>query len=310
VFGFKCFLVPSGVAEFENVGEGDLRTALPALAATGVPLLVHAELSGPIEAAAKRATKADPRKYQNWLRSRPPAAETEAIEILVRLARKFEPHIHIVHLSSALSVPLIQRAKKEGLRITAETCPHYLYFASGNIKDGQTLLKCAPPIRDSRNGDGLWAGLDKTAIDLVVSDHSPAPPGMKCIDTGDFFKAWGGISSLQLGLSVMWTKLVERKYSLSHLAQWMCSGTARLAGLESRKGSIAKGYDADIVVWNPEKLFTVRPSMLQHRHKATPYIGQSLRGVVEATFLNGEIIYKRGRFRGAPRGALLRRGKS
>jgi allantoinase len=160
-----------------------------------------------------------------------------------------------------------------------------------------------------RNSKKLWTALGKNTIDFVVSDHSPSPPAMKCLDTGDFFKAWGGISSLQLGLPVIWTKMSGRIISLKHLVRWMSSGPARLAGLEKHKGAIAIGYDADIVVWNPEKRFLVRPKMLQHRHKLTPYASHSLRGIVEATFLRGEMIYDRGRFLGAPSGALLRRGE-
>jgi allantoinase len=227
----------------------------------------------------------------------------------VRLSREFKARVHIVHVSSELSVPIIRRAKKEGLQITAETCPHYLFFVSGSIPDGQTQFKSAPPIRDSQNRKRLWNALVKKTIDFVVTDHSPSPPAMKCLDTGDFFKAWGGISSLQLSLPVMWTKLSGRNYSLNHLAHWMCSGPARLVGLEKQKGAIAAGYDADLVVWNPEKRFIVRPKMLQHRHKLTPYLNQPLRGEVEATFLRGEMVYDRGRFLGTPRGALLRRGE-
>jgi allantoinase len=309
VFGFKCFLVPSGVQEFGDVNESDLRAALPKLATMDVPLLVHAELPGPIEKENRRLAKADPRKYKTWLRSRPPSAETKAIEMLIALAGEFKARVHVVHLSSELSAPLILRAKNEGLRVTAETCPHYLFFASGSIQDGRTEFKCAPPIRDMRNNGRLWSALGDGTIDFVASDHSPSPPAMKCTDTGSFLQAWGGISSLQLGLPVMWTKLSGRDYSLAHLVGWMCSGPARLAGLEKHKGAIAAGYDADIVIWNPEKSFIVRPKMLHHRHKLTPYLNQSLRGAVEATFLCGEMIYDRGRFGGAPRGALLRRGK-
>jgi allantoinase len=206
-------------------------------------------------------------------------------------------------------VPLIRRARREGVRITAETCPHYLFFASDSIRNGRTEYKCAPPIRDLQNCEKLWIALEKNTIDFVVSDHSPSPPAMKCLKTGDFLKAWGGISSLQLGLPVMWTKFSGRNYSLRHLADWMCAGPARLAGLEKHKGSIAAGYDADIVVWNPEKRFIVRPKMLHHRHKLTPYLNHELRGAVEATFLRGEMIYDRGRFLGAPRGELLRLGE-
>ncbi len=231
------------------------------------------------------------------------------MEMMIRLAREFKARVHIVHLSSELSVPLIRRAKKEGLRITAETCPHYLSFLSGSVPDGRTEFKCAPPFRDLQNRKKLWTALDKNIIDFVVSDHAPSPPSMKHLDTGDFLKAWGGIASLQLGLPAMWTKLKGRNHSLKHLARWMSSGPARLAGLEKHKGAIAIGYDADIVVWNPEKRFVVRPQMLQHRHKLTPYLNQKLYGTVEATLLQGEIIYDRGRFLGTARGKLLRRGE-
>jgi allantoinase len=308
-FGFKCFLVPSGVPEFVNVGEDDLRIALPILASLDAPLLVHAELPGPIEEANKTIAKGNRAKHRTWLLSRPPGAETKAVEMMIRLAREFKARVHIVHLSSERSVPLIRRAKKEGVRITTETCPHYLVFESNMVPDGATQYKCAPPIRDPRNREGLWNGLDKGVIDFVVSDHSPSPPDIKCLDTGDFFKAWGGIASLQLGLPVLWTKMSRQNFSLEHLARWMCSGPAQLVGLEKRKGAIAQGCDADLVVWNPQKSFTVEREMIQHRHKLTPYLKQSLRGIVQATFLKGEMIYDRGRFLGSPRGTLLRRGE-
>ena len=312
-FGFKCFLVPSGVPEFEHVVKDDLRAALPILAALDAPLLVHSELPGPIEEANKQLAKSDPTRYRNWLRSRPPEAETNAVEMMIGLAREFNAQVHIVHLSSEFSLPLIRRAKKEGVRITAETCPHYLFFASRSIGDKRTEYKCAPPIRDSRNNKSLWSALGSGTIKFIVSDHSPSPPAMKRLGTGDFFKAWGGISSLQLGLPVIWTRmgtrLRARMDALDHLVLWMCGGPAWLAGLEKCKGAIADGYDADIVVWNPEKRFIVRPKMLQNRHKLTPYANHSLRGVVEATFLRGEMIYDRGRFLGTPQGALLRRGE-
>jgi allantoinase len=312
-FGFKCFLVPSGVPEFVHVGESDLREALPILASLDAPLLVHAELPGPIEEASKKLAKSDPTKYKTWLSSRPASAETSAIELMIRLAREFNARVHIVHLSSELSLSLIRRAKKEGVRITAETCPHYLFFASGSIGDKRTQYKCAPPIRDSRNNSSLWSALGSGTIKFIVSDHSPSPPVMKSLGTGDFFKAWGGISSLQLCLPVIWTrmgvKLRSRLDALEYLVLWMCGGPAWLAGLEKCKGAIADGYDADIVVWNPEKRFVVRSQKLQHRHKLTPYANQSLRGIVEATFLRGELIYDRGRFLGTPLGALLRRGE-
>ena len=307
--GFKCFLVPSGVADFVNVTEEDLRAALPVLAKMDAPLLVHSELPGPLESAAKKVAKSDPAKYRSWLASRPPAAETKAVELMIRLAREFEARIHIVHVSSELSVPIIRRAKTEGLHVTAETCPHYLFFASASIPSGRTEFKCAPPIRDSRNQAKLWSAMGNGVIDFVVSDHSPSPPAMKCLRSGDFLKAWGGIASLQLGLPAVWTKMRARKYSLLDLVHWMCGGPAHLAGLAKQKGALGAGYDADIVVWSPETSFIVRPKMLQHRHKLTPYLNQPLHGLVEATFLKGHLIYDRGRFLGAPQGALLRRGE-
>jgi allantoinase len=308
-FGFKCFLVPSGVAEFEHVGEGDLRAALPILASLDAPLLAHSELPGPIDAANKKLGKSNPAKYETWLTSRPPAAETKAVELMVRLAHEFKARVHIVHLTSMLSVPVIRKARKRGVQVTAETCPHYLFFESGSIRKGRTEFKCAPPIRDLQNCNGLWNALGQGVIDFIVSDHSPSPPAMKCLDSGDFFKAWGGIASLQLGLPAVWTKMNARKYSLEDLALWMCSGPARLAGLAKQKGAIAAGYDADLVIWNPEKSFVVQPKRLQHRHKITPYLKQTLHGTVEATFLGGEMIYDRGRVLGKPQGALLRRGE-
>lgn len=307
-FGFKCFMVPSGVPEFTNVTEDDLRAAMPVLAELGTPLLIHAELPGPIEKAGKQLTKRNPAKHETWVLSRPPSAETKAIEMVIRLAREYKTRVHIVHLSSKLSLPLIRRAKKDGLRLTVETCPHYLFFAAGSIENGRTEYKCAPPIRDLQNNKKLWAALEKGEIDFVVSDHSPSPPALKCLESGDFLKAWGGISSLQLGLPAMWTKMRKQNCPLEKLAQWMCVGPAALAGLEKRKGAIAEGWDADIVIWNPEKSFRVNPEILQQRHKLTPYLKHDLYGVVEATFLRGEMIYDLGRFLGKAKGAILRRG--
>ena len=308
-FGFKCFLVPSGVPEFANVNESDLRAALPVLAELNAPLLVHAELRETIEKAGREFANSNPAKYKNWLLSRPAAAEIKAIEMMIRLAREFKARVHIVHVSSGLSLPLIRRAKQQGVRITAETCPHYLFFDSGSIGNGRTEYKCAPPIRDLRNNKKLLSALSAGEINFVVSDHSPSPPAMKCLDSGDFFKAWGGIASLQLGLPAVWTKMRAPKYSLEQLAQWMCTAPAQFAGLDKSKGTLAKGYDADIVIWNPDRSFTVRPKMLQHRHKLTPYLKHELHGMVETTFLKGEMIYDRGRFLGKPKGALLRRGE-
>lgn len=311
VFGFKCFLVASGVEEFAHVTETDLRAALPELRALGAPLLVHAELPGPIDAAiAKRPKSAQATAYLTWLESRPRQAENQAIDLLVRLAREFDARVHVVHLSSSDALPQLRQAKINGLRITVETCPHYLTFAAEEIPSGATPFKSAPPLRESENREKLWSALGDATIDLIASDHSPCPPAMKLCEQGDFLRAWGGIASLQLTLPAVWTPTRSRGYALTHLAKWMCSGPARLAGLEKRKGAIAVGADADLVIWNPEAPFRVDPARLHHRHKLTPYAGRELFGVVEATFLRGQKIFVRGDFSSAPIGRVLQRGRA
>jgi allantoinase len=318
VLGFKAFLVPSGVDEFQHVGEADLREALPVLARHGAVLLAHAELPGPIEAAAgvwdhrNGAGPAELREYGRYLRSRPDAAEVAAVELLVRLCRETGCRIHIVHVASAEVLPVLQRAREEGLPITAETCPHYLTFSAEEIPDGGVAFKCAPPIRSRENREQLWAALRAGVLDLVASDHSPCPPGMKKVETGDFRGAWGGIASLQLALAAVWTGARERGFTIADLAEWMCAAPARLAGLEDRKGRIAPGYDADLVVWEPEASLAVEPQDLQHRHKLTPYAGRTLSGVVRRTLLRGETIYDvaaQVRFPEPLSGQLLRRGE-
>ena len=309
-FGFKCFLVDSGVREFACVGEADLRAALPVLAKLGAPLLAHAELPGPIEAAAKgRAANAPRKSYQTWLEARPRAAENEAIDLLLRLGSEFGGHIHVVHLSSSDAIPQIRKAKAANQPVTVETCPHYLIFASEEIPDGATLFKCAPPLRERENREHLWAGLRDGTIDMIATDHSPCPPEMKQQATGDFLDAWGGIASLQLSLPSVWTEAKRRGFSLTHLAKWLCEAPARLAGLDHQKGAIVPGRDADLVIWNPDASFTVDPAQLHHRHKPTPYAGRDLIGIVEATFLRGVKIFERNKFCAAPAGQVLLRGK-
>lgn len=290
VVGFKCFLVPSGVDEFEHVTESDLREAMPELARLDALLIVHAELPGPIGccAPADGATASD---YETFLASRPRAAENEAIELMIRLSREFGTRVHIVHLSSSDAVPMLRDAQAQGVAITAETCPHYLYFAAEEIAAGATEFKCCPPIRERENREKLWQGLAAGTIDTIVSDHSPCPGGMKLRDSGDFLSAWGGIASLQLRLPVVWTEARRRGFSLNDVAKWLCENPARQVRLESRKGSIAAGCDADLVIWNPDREFVVHGESLQHRHKLTPYDGESLRGVVQKTFLRGRTIY-------------------
>jgi allantoinase len=308
VFGFKCFLVPSGVEEFAHVTESDLRGALPELGALKAPLLVHAELPGPIAEAEKKLAKADPRRYSAWLASRPRAAENEAIELLVKLARELDARIHVVHLSSSDAIATLREVKSDGQPVTVETCPHYLTFDAEEIADGSTEFKCAPPIRENDNREKLWAALGDGTIDFVATDHSPCPPAMKLLEAGDFLRAWGGIASLELSLPALWTEASSRGYALPRLAEWRCCAPARLAGLDKRKGTIAVGYDADFVIWNPDGTFAVDPAKLHQRNKITPYAGRELSGVVETTFLRGRKVFDRGELSHSPLGQILRRG--
>jgi allantoinase len=300
VVGFKCFLVPSGVDEFEYVTEKDLREAMPELARLDALLIVHAELPGPLKTSDDSA-----RDYQTFLESRPRAAENEAIELMIRLSREFNTRVHIVHLSSADAVPLLRRAQREGVRITAETCPHYLHFVAEEIPAGATEFKCCPPIREESNREKLWAGLADGTIGLIVSDHSPCPGEMKLRESGDFIKAWGGIASLQLRLPVIWTEARRRGFSLLDVTKWLCANPAKQVSLESCKGAIAIGHDADLVIWNPDAQFTVSATSLQHRHKISPYNGEPLNGVVQKTFLRGQKIYDVGHFTESPSGHML-----
>jgi allantoinase len=311
VFGFKCFLAQSGVEEFANVAEADLRVALPELAACDAPLLVHAELPAPLDQAIAHLPKgSSSRRYATWLASRPREAENDAISLLLRLCRESKVRVHIVHLSSSDAIARLREAKADadGARVTIETCPHYLTFAAEEIADGATLLKCAPPIRERDNRERLWAALGEGTIDMIASDHSPCPSAMKLAEEGDFLRAWGGISSLQIALAAVWTEACSRGYSVTRVCEWMCRAPARLAGLVAQKGKIAAGCDADLVIWNPDAKFRVEPAALHHRHKQTPYAGRELQGVVEVTFLRGRKIFERGEFVGSPIGHILQRG--
>lgn len=313
VVGFKCFLIHSGVDEFPNVTEADLRVALPELVRLNAVLIVHAEVPGPIEGSGVESCHHAPEqietevrntKYETFLHSRPRAAEDEACELMIRLAREFGARIHIVHHSSANSLQLLANAKNEGIKLTVETCPHYLSFAAEDIPDGATEFKCCPPVRERENSEELWAALKDSVIDMIVSDHSPCPPELKLRERGDFLCAWGGISSLQLRLPIVWTEALRRRFSLKDVARWLCEAPADLVGLGQRKGKLAPGYDADVVIWEPNKQFTVEGAKLEHRHKVTPYEGRRLQGVIEKTFLRGEKIYDEGEIIG-PRGSFL-----
>jgi allantoinase len=307
IAGFKCFLVHPGIDEFTRVGEAELRAALPHLARTGLPLLVHAELPGPIDAATDRLRDRDWTRYATYLQSRPDEAELAAIRFMLSLCREYGFPLHIVHLATGLALEQLRAARAAGLPVSVETCPHYLYLEAEKIPDGATICKCAPPIRGRVNREQLWQGLRDGIIDLVVTDHSPCPPEMKRVGEGNFLNAWGGIASLSMALPVMWTEACRRGFTLTDLARWMALQPARLAGCGARKGQIAAGYDADLVVFDPEAEFTVTEDRLHHRHRVSPYLGERLRGIVNRTYLRGTVVFDHGRFPGEARGLEFRR---
>lgn len=305
--GLKCFLIQSGIDGFAWVNEAELRLALEELRGSGLPLLAHAEVAGPLEKATARlnAAGADWRAYATYLASRPDEAELEAIALLIRLAEEFNTPVHIVHLASAKAVPLLADARRRGVPITVETCIQYLHFAAEEIFDGATEFKCAPPIRERENREALWKALVAGDIDFVVTDHSPCLPEMKRREEGRWDQAWGGIASLGLALQVLWTGMSRRGLGLECLAKWMGAGPARLAGLSGRKGVLAVGADADFAVFDPDAQWTVSPEHLHFRHKISPYLGMELLGTLRATWLRGEVVWHEGQFAGEPRGQEL-----
>jgi allantoinase len=296
VIGFKCFLLDSGAPEFPPLDDTGLRAAMAVLAGLDATLVVHAEDGAEISAVSSR-------DFGAFLASRPPKAERRAIERVVRAAAATKARAHIVHLSAAECVALIAGAKAAGIRLSAETCPHYLYFAAEQVPEGATEFKSCPPIRDTHNREALWRGLEAGVIDCVVSDHSPCPPAMKAQETGDFGAAWGGISSLQLSLPAVWTVASQRGRTLDDVVRWMAAGPAELAGLRS-KGALEPGYDADLVAFDPEETWTVDAARLRHRHPLTPYNGQKLTGLVRRVWLGG----RETTMDDEPRGRLLTRG--
>lgn len=300
VRGFKCFLSPSGVEEFPHVSEHDLRMAMPVMTRLGLPLLAHAEWPD-----ALLPPMGDPRRYRTWLESRPAFAEVAAIERLIRLAREYGTRLHIVHLATSAALPLIREARAAGVAISVETCPHYLTFAADEVFDGDTALKCAPPIRGAGEREALWEALRAGIIDLVATDHSPAPSSLKHVDDGDFVQAWGGIASLQLGLAAVWSGASRRAIAPAMLPRWLSEAPAQLAGLYPAKGALVTGADADLVIWDPDQEGLVDGSALYHRHPLTPYHGRRLRGRVRTTFLRGNVVFDDGECRGPATGRLL-----
>jgi allantoinase len=299
VLGCKAFLVHSGIDDFPNATERDLVEAMPVLREQGLPLLAHAELD-----LGATLTESNPRAYRGYLESRPPAWEDEAIRLLVDLCRRTGCPVHIVHLSSASSVPTLRAARAEGLPVTVETCPHYLCLEAETIPDGATVFKCAPPIRGRANREALWDALFEGVIDFVITDHSPCTPALKLPETGDFQRAWGGIASLQLGLPAVWSEARRRGADLVRLAKWMSAGPAAFAGLGRRKGRIAPGFDADLVVWDADAPYEPRRDQLFFRHKVSPYLGRELLGRVHETILRGVPVFDR---EGHPAGPIGRR---
>jgi allantoinase len=305
--GFKCFLVHPGIEGFTMVTEEQLRVALPHVARTGLPLLVHAEFPATIDSATTKLANADWSLYQTYLRSRPEEAELSAIRMLLSLCREFKFRLHIVHLAASQALPELRAARSEGLPVTVETCPHYLHLTAETVPNGATLFKCAPPIRNRENCEQLWQGLRYGTIDLVATDHSPCPPEMKRLAEGNFRNAWGGIASLSIALPLMYTEASRRGFSLIDVARWMAEAPANLAGCYPRKGRLAPGYDADFVVFDPETEFLVTENRLHYRHPVSPYLGEKLRGVVQATYLRGALVFQDGKFPGNPVGVELRR---
>ncbi|MCM3302168.1 allantoinase AllB [Streptomyces pseudogriseolus] len=299
VFGFKAFLSPSGVDEFPHLDEEGLARALREIASFDGLLIVHAEDPGRLADAPQRGGP----RYADFLASRPRGAEDTAVARLLEQARRFDARVHVLHLSSADALPLLAEAKADGVRVTAETCPHYLTLTAEEVPDGASAFKCCPPIREAANQDLLWQALADGTLDCVVTDHSPSTADLK---TDDFATAWGGISGLQLSLPAVWTEARRRGHTLEDVVRWMSTRTARLAGLDTRKGAVAPGHDADFAVLAPDATFTVDPAALQHRNPVTAYAGRTLRGVVRSTWLRGERVYHNGEFT-APRGRLLTR---
>ncbi|WP_398954464.1 allantoinase AllB [Streptomyces sp. GC420] len=299
VFGFKCFLSPSGVEEFPELDQERLAAAMAEIAGFGGLLIVHAEDPRHLAEAPQRPGV----KYADFLASRPRAAENAAIASLIEHARRLDARVHILHLSSAEALPAIAEARREGVRVSVETCPHFLTLTAEEVPDGATEFKCCPPIREAGNQDALWQGLADGTIDCVVSDHSPCTADLK---VPDFAAAWGGISSLQLGLPAVWTEARRRGGTLPDVVRWMSSGPARLAGLTD-KGAIEPGRDADFAVLAPEETFTVDPAGLHHRNRVTAYAGRTLHGVVRSTWLRGVRIAEHGAPLGEPAGRLLTR---
>jgi allantoinase len=287
ITSFKAFMIDSGVAEFPASDRATLNKAMPILAKGGATLLVHAEL----DSDAKEFQVENKSSYQEFLNSRPDSWETEAISEIIQLSDQHNCKVHIVHLSSSKAINLIANAQLKGIKVSAETCPHYLTLDSETIPDGDGRFKCCPPIRNKSNQDELWQGLESGVIDFIVSDHSPCTPALKRLEDHNLWEAWGGISSLQFGLSLIWSAIQKRGYKIQNLVEWMCEKPAFLVGLENKKGKILKGYQADFVIWDPEQSQIIDKNKILHKNKLSAYELHKVLGVVYQTILKGHIIY-------------------
>jgi len=305
VLGVKSFLIDSGIAEFPNVEADTIRKALPILAKHQVPYLIHAEIDCGDQANAKIGER-----YQGFLDSRPKHWENKAVNLMLELAQQakqagLENKIHIVHLSSDQALDIIRKAKQKGLNFSAETCPHYLTLAAESIPDGKTLYKCCPPIREESNRQNLWRAIKDGTISFIVSDHSPCTPQLKAIDSGDLEKAWGGISALQFGLPLIWTEAIKQNISLAEISRLMSWETAKFAGMDKRKGKIALAMDADLIVFDDQKSYSISSDMIKHRHKISPYVGTRVQGKIEKTYVRGQLVFNDDRFLKQPIGQTL-----
>lgn len=287
VLGVKCFLVHSGIDEFPNVTREDLEEAMPILAKYNISLLAHCELI--IEEHQNSFTD-NPTSYQHYLESRPKKWENDAIDMMIELSEKHDCPIHIVHVSSAEALSSIEKAKQKGLKVTAETCAQYILFNAEDIPDAQCIYKCAPPIREKVNNDLLKQALKNGVLDFITTDHSPAPPAVKELESGNLLKAWGGIAGIQFLLSASWTAMKETM-SIEEFIPLITSNPAKFIKA-SKKGVIEVGADADLVCWNPEEEFLVTEESVLFRHKISPYIGRLLYGVVKETIVNGETVFE------------------
>ncbi|MVT26698.1 allantoinase AllB [Nesterenkonia alkaliphila] len=292
VFGFKCFLLDSGVPEFPPVSPAQLREAMTRIRGFGGLLIVHAEDARTIDTAtaALGGQFRKVRRYAEWAATRPAEAELTAIEGLLEAVRETGCRTHILHLAAAGALETIQTARDEGLPVTVETCPHYLCFEAESVPDGAAEFKCCPPIRDAGNREALWQGLQEGLIDMVVTDHSPATREQKYKGAPDLSQAWGGVSGLQVGFAAVASAAAQRGIGLEQVSRWMAQRTAALVGL-SHKGRIAVGCDADFLIYDPEQTHVVSSAGLAHKNPISAYDGYEIRGTVVGAVLRGVELF-------------------